>query len=94
MSLPIHVDAYSGYRANERPMQFQVDEELFEINEVEDRWYDPSAEYFKFLTTDGKRYVLRYSLEKDDWTIQAHSMGQRTPIFSLASLRTKSISRS
>jgi hypothetical protein len=31
MSLPIHVDAHSGYKANERPQKFQVDEDDFEI---------------------------------------------------------------
>ena len=25
MSLPIHVEAYSGYRANERPLAFSLD---------------------------------------------------------------------
>jgi len=37
MSLPIHVTAYSGYKANERPRDFTVDEDLYEIAEVEDR---------------------------------------------------------
>src|SRR5688572_9523749 len=80
MSLPIHVGAYSGYKANDRPVRFWLDPQiqddneptgLFEIAEVEDRWYDPTAEYFKVRTTDGKRYVLRYSLEEDDWTLQS-----------------------
>jgi hypothetical protein len=38
MALPINVDPCSRYKANERPRQFQVDEDLFEIAEVEDRW--------------------------------------------------------
>ena len=42
MSLRIYVDAYSGYKANERPRRFQVDEDVFEIAEVEDHWYDPT----------------------------------------------------
>jgi hypothetical protein len=29
MSLPVHVDAYSGYKANERPSQFVLDEEIY-----------------------------------------------------------------
>src|SRR5688572_7352878 len=71
MSPRIYAGAYSGYRASERPMQFQVDEELFEIVEIEDRWYDPNAEYFKLRTADGKRYVLRYSEMDDAWTLQS-----------------------
>ncbi len=31
MSLPIHVYAYSGYKANERPWQFVLDEEIYKI---------------------------------------------------------------
>jgi hypothetical protein len=41
MSLPVYVDAYSGYKANELPRDFTVDEDLFEIAEVEDRWFEP-----------------------------------------------------
>lgn len=38
MSLEIHVDAHSSYKANERPRQFNVDEEIYEIEIVEDQW--------------------------------------------------------
>ena len=40
MALPIYVDGYSGYKANETPQSFTVDEELYEIATIEDRWYD------------------------------------------------------
>jgi hypothetical protein len=60
MSLPIHVEAYSGYKLNERPIRFDLDEEIYEIEAVEDRWQKPQAEYFKVRTRDGKRYLLRY----------------------------------
>src|SRR5262245_49368884 len=30
LSLPIHVDAYSGFKANERPQQFCIDEDMVE----------------------------------------------------------------
>ena len=33
ISLPIHVNAYAGYRADERPRQFCFDEDVFEIVE-------------------------------------------------------------
>jgi hypothetical protein len=60
MSLPIHITAYSGYKANERPRDFTVDEDLYEIAEVEDRWYEPDAMYFRVRTTEGRRFILRY----------------------------------
>jgi len=60
MSLPIHVDAYSDYKASERPRQFTLDEEIYEIDAVLDQWYEPSATYFKVQSTEGKTYLLRY----------------------------------
>ena len=70
MSLPIDVRAYSGYRANERPSRFYVDESLIDIAEVEDRWYDPVAEYFRVRSGEGKRYILRCS-HGGEWTLQS-----------------------
>jgi hypothetical protein len=70
MSFPIHVTAYSGYQANERPRDFTVDEGLFEVAEVEDRWYEPDAMYFRVRTTEGKRYILRYDESEDEWRLQ------------------------
>jgi hypothetical protein len=71
MPLPIDVDGYSGLKANERPLQFCLDEDVFEIEVVEDRWYDPEAEYFKVRRTDGKRHLLRYDRSEDAWTLRS-----------------------
>jgi len=71
MSLPIRVDAYSGYKANERPRYFIVDEDLYEIAAVLDQWYEPSATYFKVQSTEGKTYLLRYDEDTDEWTLQS-----------------------
>lgn len=71
MSLPIHVDAYSGYKANERPSQFVLDEEIYEITTVLDQWYEPTAMYFKVAAINGKTYLLRYDEQADEWTLQS-----------------------
>jgi hypothetical protein len=71
MSLPIHVDAYSFYKANERPQQFTLDEEIYEIAAVLDQWYEPSAMYFKVRSTEGKTYLPRYDEAVDEWTLQS-----------------------
>jgi hypothetical protein len=71
MSLPIRVDAYSGYKANERPEAFTLDEEVYEIDAVLDQWYEPSAMYFKVQSTEGKTYLLRYDKLEDEWTLQS-----------------------
>ena len=69
MSLPIYVDAYSGYRTNERPQRFTLDDDIYDITAVEDRWYQPDAEYFKLRTTDGRVYLLRYDQQEDGWIL-------------------------
>ena len=69
MSLPIHVDAYSGFQTNERPRQFMVDDEIYEISAVLDHWYEPSAMYFKVQSREGKTYLLRYDEQADEWTL-------------------------
>ena len=71
MSLPIHVTSYSGYKANERPCDFTVDEDLYEIADVEDRWYEPDAMYFRVRTTEGRRYILRFDEQADEWALQS-----------------------
>ena len=57
--------------------QFQADEDLFEIVEVEDRWYDPNGEYFKVRTTEGERYILRYDDREGQWSLQSGFDGGR-----------------
>ena len=77
MSLPIYVDAYSGFKANERPRQFVLDEDTFEIAAVEQQWRSPDGEYFKVRATDGKHYVLRHNETKDQWTLQSDFDGAK-----------------
>ena len=71
MSLPIHVDEYSGHTANQRPRSFTLDEGVYEVAAVLDQWYEPSATYFKVQTTEGKVYLLRYDGQADEWTLQS-----------------------
>jgi hypothetical protein len=75
MSISIYVDAYSGYKANERPRQFSLDEDNFEIEAVENQWRSPDAACFKVRTTGGKRYLLRYEEGQDQWTLQSDFNG-------------------
>jgi hypothetical protein len=57
--------------SNERPKQFVLDEEIYEIAAVLDQWYEPSATYFKVQSTEGKTYLLRYDQQEDEWTSQS-----------------------
>jgi hypothetical protein len=40
MSLPVHINAHSGYRANGRPRQFMLDEQVYGFAAVLDQWYE------------------------------------------------------
>jgi hypothetical protein len=75
MSLEVFVDAYSGYKANERPRQFTLDEDTSEIEAVEEQWLSPEAAFFKVRTIDGKHYLLRYDETQDEWTLQSEFDG-------------------
>ena len=56
MGLPIYVDAYSGYKANERSIRFHLDEDFYEIDSVVDHWHDPNAEYLR-LRRQTEKYI-------------------------------------
>jgi hypothetical protein len=71
MALPIQVICYSGYKPNERPCTFLFDEELYDVQEVLQRWREPFYEFFKVVTTNSHLFVLRYALETEEWTLQA-----------------------
>jgi hypothetical protein len=71
VSVQVYVDAYSGYKSNERPRQFVLDEAIYEIVAVEEQWYSPEAMFFRVRTDDHKRYILRYDEREDEWTLQS-----------------------
>ena len=71
MSLPISVDGYPGFKPYECPRQFIVDDDIYEIVVVEDRWYERRVTYFKVRTTQRKHYILRYDESVDEWTLQS-----------------------
>jgi hypothetical protein len=70
MRLRIHVDDHFGYRTDERLRRFTLDE-VYEIAAVLDQWYEPSVDYFKVQSNEGKVYLLRYNEPEDEWTLQS-----------------------
>lgn len=63
----IEVTAYSGYKANERPLRFQLDDRRLEVKGVLDRWYGQEHDYFKVLASDGRVYLLKWHRCIDIW---------------------------
>ena len=71
----VRVESYAGYRADERPVRFQMGERWLAVVEVLDRWYDPDAIYFRVRAEDGALYVLRHREPDDVWTLEAYRSG-------------------
>jgi hypothetical protein len=68
----IHVECYSGYKANERPLRLHLRDGAREIVAIEDRWYSPGATYFRVLVDDGDRYLLRHEETQDVWSLAGY----------------------
>ena len=72
----IDVNAYSGYKHNERPISFRFQGKDYKVVEIVDRWYEGSVEsdkpcmnYFKVKAEDTREYILRYNSLFDKWSI-------------------------
>lgn len=72
--IPISVNCYSGYKADEYPKTFTFENIKYEIKEIIDRWYQgdlnpeyPVTNYFRVETTCGKIFILKHDLEGDGW---------------------------
>ena len=63
----IEVIAYSGYKSNERPLRFVLNDKSVEIKGVLDRWYGQEHDYFKVLADDGYVYLLKWHRSLDIW---------------------------
>ena len=66
----IEVVAYSGYKANERPLYLVLDEQRLEVKNTLDTWYGVEHDYFKVLADDGKVYLLKWHRSLDLWFIE------------------------
>jgi len=65
----VKVNAYSGYKANEKPLSFIMDEVKIEVLEIIDRWYGVESDYFKLLGSDGLVYILKWRRLPDVWFV-------------------------
>jgi len=78
--LKLRVETHSGFKADERPLRFQLGDQWLKVEDVLDRWYDPDASYFRVRASDGDLYILRHREPDDAWTLEAYrnpSAGER-----------------
>jgi hypothetical protein len=65
----IEVQAYSGYKANERPTTFTMDHQMLKVSRIIDRWYGVEHDYFKILADDGAVYLIKWHRIPDLWFV-------------------------
>lgn len=63
----LSVDAYAGYKGEETPRSFTLNNVTLHVVTVVDRWYSETHSYFRVLASDDRRYVLRYELDEQQW---------------------------
>jgi hypothetical protein len=67
----IRVECHAGFRGEEEPRAFWLDERRLPVADVVDRWLDPRHRYFKVRAEDGRQFVLRHDPASDDWELAA-----------------------
>ena len=67
----VHVECYSGYKSDERPIKVQIADHMIEVADIEDRWFSPGATYFRVRLANDERYVLRREDAQGVWTLEA-----------------------
>jgi hypothetical protein len=72
--VPIQVETYSGFKADESPRRFLLEGQWIEIVEVLDRWHQghpdpewPLADYFKVVDPAARQYLIKHDFESDAW---------------------------
>jgi hypothetical protein len=67
----VRVECYSGHKADERPVRFQLGDSSYEVMEVLDQWYGPDDAFFKVRAGDGNLYILRRHAQTGKWTLES-----------------------
>lgn len=73
----IKVEAYSDYKANERPKSLIIMNKSLKIIEILDRWYGEDHDYFKVKAEDDFTYIIRYDRQGDAWELVMMEKGRQ-----------------
>ena len=78
--MDLAVETYSGYKADERPVRFELKGRKLEVTRLLDRWYGPDYVYFRIIAGDGNTYVLRHETSdhgdsSEQWTLASYRRG-------------------
>lgn len=72
--MKLKIECYSGRKADERPVRFQLGEHEYNIQELLDQWYGPHDVFFKVKADDGNVYILRSRTfgDKTEWYLESY----------------------
>ena len=65
----VRVECYAGYRADERPDAFWLQQRRIAVREILDRWLGEDYACFKVTGEDGVRYILRRDDRRGHWEL-------------------------
>jgi hypothetical protein len=71
--MKVSVECYSGFKAEERPVRFNLDGQDYFVEELLDQWYGPEDAYFKVRAGDGNLYILRRATSAPEgaWSLES-----------------------
>ena len=71
--MQVRVECYSGRKADERPIRFELNGRVYIVDEVVDQWYDPNCVFFKVSADYGNLYILRQDQSKPEgrWSLES-----------------------
>ena len=72
--ISVTVEAYSGYKADERPVRFVAQTagaQAHEVKEILDQWYGVGYCCFKVRAEDDGLYVLKHQEKDGLWTLES-----------------------
>jgi hypothetical protein len=56
--MKLEVECYSGFKADERPVRFRLNERQYLVEEIVDQWYGTQDVFYKVRADDGSLYIL------------------------------------
>ena len=64
------VRSLASYKAEERPIEFVVNEREVKVRSILESWREPDFIYFKVEADDRRKYILRYHEHEDHWEMR------------------------
>lgn len=64
------VNAYCGYRAEEKPISFEVRGRKVVVRRILREWREEDGWFYLLEGEDGFEYLLHYSLKDDIWMVE------------------------